>query len=308
MEQLMVRQSLWIPAPRQRVWAAITEPEQIAQWLLPPALGAQLKLSTSNELNMGVFGMEVPLATLDVVRPSQQVTTYGLPDRLLAITYTLDEKDGGTCVTVTMTGFEALPEDERQDRLAPSGAAWEKGLANLKAHLAGAELPFPQGYVATLFGYRRETKQTFAVERSIWIAAPLERVWQAVTDPVQIESWYSPGTAWQLTALEVGERLFVPDPETGAEKYTQVIELVEPPHRFVTSSVPEAAGTSEVTTYTLNEENGGTRLTVTNAGYEAKEESVRWGAMEQNAFGYGMMLQNTKAYIEGEHLPHPGGF
>lgn len=308
MEQLTVRQSILIPTSRERVWQAITEPEQIAQWLLPPALGAQLKLSAGGELHMDMFGMEVPLATLEIIEPSQRVTTYGLPDRLIATTYVLGEEDGGTCVTVTMTGFEALPENARQDRLGPSGAAWEKGLANLKAYLAGAELPFPQGYVAALFGYRRETKQTFAVERSIWIAAPLERVWQAVTDPVQIERWFSPGTAWQLTTLEVGGRLFIPDPETGAEKHTQVIERLEPPYRFVIRSLLEPSGASEVTTHTLVEENGGTRLTITNSGYETKEESVRWGAMEQSAFGYGMMLQNTKAYLEGEALPYPSGF
>jgi len=30
--------------------------------------------------------------------------------------------------------------------------------------------------------------------------------------------------------------------------------------------------------------------------------------MEQNAFGFGMMLENVKAQIEGKSLPYPGGF
>jgi hypothetical protein len=30
--------------------------------------------------------------------------------------------------------------------------------------------------------------------------------------------------------------------------------------------------------------------------------------MEQNAFGFGMMLSNLKAQIEGEALPFPQGF
>ena len=207
-----------------------------------------------------------------------------------------------------MSGFEALPADAREDRMKPSGAAWEKALANLKAHVAGTQLPFPQGYVAALFGFRREAKETFAVERSIWIAAPRERVWHAITDPAQVEKWYSPGTSWRLSALEVGGRLFVPNEETGAEMYTQVIELLDPPQRLVLRSAPQPPATVEVTVYSLQEEHGGTRLIITHSGYELVPEEMRWSAMEQNAFGFGMMLENVKAHIEGKSLPYPGGF
>jgi uncharacterized protein YndB with AHSA1/START domain len=169
-------------------------------------------------------------------------------------------------------------------------------------------LPFPEGYVAALFGYRRESEKSFAVERSIWIAAPRERVWSAITDPVQLESWFSPGTSWNLTALEVGGRLFVPDPETGAETNVQVIQLIDPPQRFVTHSLPASPGSSEVTAYLLQEERGGTRLTITNSGYELLPDDGRWSAMEQNAFGFGMMLENLRAYLESKDLPTPSGF
>jgi hypothetical protein len=125
---------------------------------------------------------------------------------------------------------------------------------------------------------------------------------------MQIERWLSPGTAWKLTALEVGGRLFVPDPETGDETYVQVIQLVDPLHRFVTHSLPASPGSSEVTAYLLQEEGDGTRLIITNSGYELLPEDGRWSAMEQNAFGYGMMLENLRAYIEGQVLPTPSGF
>jgi uncharacterized protein YndB with AHSA1/START domain len=252
--------------------------------------------------------MEIPIAIQEAPKQPQQVTTRGLPDQLIATTYLLEEENGGTRVTVRMTGFEALPADAREDRMKPSGAAWEKALANLNASVAGAELPFPQGYVAALFGYRSEAKATFAVERSIWIDVPRERVWHAITDPAQIEKWFSPGTSWRLSALEVGGRLFVPNEETGAEMYTQVIERVDPPHRLVLRSVPQPPATVEVTVYTLQEEQGGTRLSITHSGYELVPDEMRWSAMEQNAFGFGMMLENLKAHSEGKSLPYPGGF
>src|SRR5688572_19975639 len=37
----------------------------------------------------------------------------------------------------------------------------------------------------------QETKMV-TIERSIWIAAPRERVWQAVTDPEQVIQWFVP--------------------------------------------------------------------------------------------------------------------
>ena len=239
---------------------------------------------------------------------AKKLTSRGLPDRVIEISYMLEEENNGTRVTVTMSGFERLPADSRQDRIAPSSAAWEKALENLKAYVMDASLPFPEGYVAALFGYRRESEKSFAVERSIWIAAPRERVWSAITDPMQLEMWFSPGTSWKLTALEVGGKLFIPDPETGDKTNVQVIQLIEPLHRFVTQSLSASPGSSEVTTYLLEEEQQGTRLTITNSGYELFPEDERWNTMEQNAFGFGMMLENLRASIENQELPTPGGF
>ena len=181
-------------------------------------------------------------------------------------------------------------------------------LANLKAYVEGQELPYPQGLLAAIFGYRRESKEKFSVERSIWIAAPRERVWRAISDPEQIQEWFSPGTRWSGTGLEVGGRLFVLNPETGAEMYTQVIEALEPPYRLVTRSMPEPPDTVHVTTWQLEEENGGTRLMLTHSGYELEPVEARANNMEQNAFGFGMMLENMAAYIEGKTLPYPQGF
>jgi uncharacterized protein YndB with AHSA1/START domain len=102
--------------------------------------------------------------------------------------------------------------------------------------------------------------------------------------------------------------MFVVDPETGAEMYGQVVEAVEPPSRLVTSSVPEPSETVHVTTWQLEEENGGTRLMLTHSGYELEPVETRAINIEQNAFGFGMMLENLAASIEGKDLPYPMGF
>jgi uncharacterized protein YndB with AHSA1/START domain len=308
METFALERSIWIDAPRERVWQAIADPAQMVQWFVPNLPGAQM-VRSNGAFAMQLGPMSVDFVAVESVIDGQQLTIRSLPDRLIATTYLLKDENGGTGVTIRSTGFESLNNAAQQDSLDLSSAGWEKALQNLKAFVAGAALPFPQAFVGPLFGYWRETRSTLAAERSIWINAPRERVWRAVTDPQQLEKWFSPGTAWALSAFELGGRLYNPDPATGAEKYVQIIELLDPPHRLATRSVPEPPDTVvKGTTYTLKEENGGTRLTVTLSGYEQEPEDTRFGRLEQDVFGFGMMLQNAKAYLEGSELPFPFGF
>lgn len=308
MEHITVERSIWIDAPRERVWQAVTEPEQMAKWFLPALPWAQMRRDANEMLSVIMGEMSTKFAVFENIESPRHITSRSLPDKLIATTYTLDEERSGTRVTVTMSGFEALPADARHDRLAMSSAAWEQTLENLKAHIAATELPFPQAAVGPLFGFWREGKEWIAVERTIWINTPRERVWRAITDPEQVQQWFSPGTQWQGTGLEVGGRMYVLNPETNAEMYTQVIEVVNPPAQLVTRSVPEAGEPASATNWMLEEENGGTRLTLIYSGYELMAKDTRQQRMDENAFGFGMMLQNVKASVEGQSLPFPGGF
>jgi len=233
------------------------------------------------------------------------LTSISLPDDLIAATYTLEPDMNGTRVTVRLSRLESLPSDAAQERIAPLGRGWSKALENLKAYVEGRALPHQEGFVASVYGFRRETPQKQAVERSIWIDAPRERVWQAITDPAKIGQWFSPGTEWHSSGLHVGGRLSVYNTETNSEMYTQVIDVVDAPRRLVTRAEDPP---QHVTLWTLNEEDGGTRLTLTFTGFENEPDDARHNNMEQNAFGFGMMMENLKAQVEGEALPFPGGF
>ncbi|MCA0459041.1 MAG: SRPBCC domain-containing protein [Chloroflexi bacterium] len=304
-----VERQIWIDAPKDKVWEAITDPDLIAQWMVPNLPGAVLKLDDTGKVQVFLGPMGADFMVIKPVEAHRQLTTYSLPDQLLTATYTLQELDNGTQVSVTMGGFEKLPAAARDDRAELSGEGWERALQNLKAHLGGQPLPFTTAFVAPLFGFWRESRQKLMVERSIWINAPRERVWKAVTDPKQIQAWMSPSTEWQLTALEVGGRFYVPNPETNAEMHVEVITMLDPTSQLVTKVMPEPPDAIiKNKAYTLTEENGGTRLTVSLAGYEPEPAESRWNRMEENTFGYGMMLQNAKAYLEGGELPFPWGF
>lgn len=149
---------------------------------------------------------------------------------------------------------------------------------------------------------------SLSVERSVWINAPREKVWQALINPEMIEQWFSPGTAWQLSDLAVGGLLYVLDSATGEQLYTQRLTTVEPPHTLILATVVEPPNPIFTTHYSLTEHNQGTQLTLRYSGYEGLAENIRHQAMAENGTGFELMLGNIKALLEGTPLPQPGGF
>jgi uncharacterized protein YndB with AHSA1/START domain len=304
-----MKQTVWIAAPVEQVWQALTTPDHIIRWLVPNLPFATMQMDDNGKLTIYLGEMGVDFVTLEAVESLQHLTLRGLPDGVVTSTFTLEPEKEGTTVTATLAGFETLVGDTNVEWLSQSRAAWEKTLQNLKAFVANTELPYPQAFVGPLFGYWREAGKEAFLERSIWIAAPRERVWRAITDPVQFQQWYSPTTPWTLSALEVGGRWSAYDSETNSEKYVEIIEVLEPPSRLGTRTMSEAPHTvTKNKRYILIEENGGTRLSILLTGYEQEQDASRGGQMEQDVFGFGMVLQNIKAYLEGESLPFPWGF
>ena len=141
--------------------------------------------------------------------------------------------------------------------------------------------------------------EKLTVERSIWIAAPRERVWQAVTDPTQITQWFAPGTSFSQNGDTISVRIGETDMDVA------IIVRVDPPRQITTRNLPDRSIT---TTYTLEEENGGTRFTVTETGFESLPEDARKERLDQNGKGWEMALENLKASIDGRSLPRPEGF
>ena len=140
--------------------------------------------------------------------------------------------------------------------------------------------------------------KAIAVERSIWIAAPRERVWRAITDPLQVKQWYLAGCPWVIPALRVGATVTFYNTDTDIQRGT--IEAATPPHRFTLRWQPDQVypASTLVTTFLLAEENSGTRMTIIEAGYESLPEDVRQHRLDETAQGYSVSLEQLKAYLE----------
>jgi uncharacterized protein YndB with AHSA1/START domain len=140
--------------------------------------------------------------------------------------------------------------------------------------------------------------EMLAVERAVWISAARERVWLAMTDPEQLKQWYAPGCPWEIPALQVGTT--VKFYNTDIDIQLAKIEVVEPLREFTLRWQLDEADpdTTLVNTFRLEEENGGTRVTVTQAGYESLPEGLRQQQFEQDEEAYTAIIESLKAYVE----------
>jgi uncharacterized protein YndB with AHSA1/START domain len=139
--------------------------------------------------------------------------------------------------------------------------------------------------------------EKMTVERSIWINATRERVWNAITDAEQIMKWWG-ADHWEIEKLEVGAGVKFGDAE---DQLLATIVVLDPPQKFSIRWPPqEAYHNIEVfTTYELTEENGGTTIKVSETGFEALPEDVRQKRFDQTAKGYETVLAGLKNYVEG---------
>jgi uncharacterized protein YndB with AHSA1/START domain len=141
--------------------------------------------------------------------------------------------------------------------------------------------------------------ETLAVERSVLIDAPRERVWQAITDPAQLKQWYAPGCPWEIPTLEAGAT--VEFHNTASDIQLATIEELELLHRLTLrwQLDPAHPGITLLNSFVLEEENGNTRVTVSQAGYESLPDGMREEQLRQDANAYTAIAESLKSYVEG---------
>ena len=103
------------PHPPERVWRALTDPDELAQWLMKndfePVVGHKFTFRASPvrmlfvELWNGVTECEV----LEV-EPNRRIsyTFHSPPNPKTVVTYTLEPADGGTTLHFRQTGFHGF--------------------------------------------------------------------------------------------------------------------------------------------------------------------------------------------------------
>ena len=137
-----------------------------------------------------------------------------------------------------------------------------------------------------------------AVERSVLIDASPQRVWQAITDPAQLEQWYAPGCPWEIPALQAGATVKFHNTDTDIQLAT--IEVLEPLREFTLrwQLDPMHPGLTLTNSFRLEPENGRTRVTISQAGYDSLPEDMRQEQLDQDAAAYAAIVESLQNYLE----------
>ncbi|HEX5937555.1 MAG TPA: SRPBCC domain-containing protein [Actinomycetota bacterium] len=134
-----VRRQIEIGAPRERVWSALTRPEELLRWF--PTEQAHLDLRPG-----GVAGFvseeSADEAVVEVVEPPVRFVfrwrPAGLDRPYTTVSFTLEETRDGTRLTLVESGFASLADQIALQSLEGNDAGWRDELEELKAYLEAA--------------------------------------------------------------------------------------------------------------------------------------------------------------------------
>ncbi|WP_159623170.1 SRPBCC domain-containing protein [Ruania rhizosphaerae] len=144
------------------------------------------------------------------------------------------------------------------------------------------------------------------ITRTVTIAAPRDRVWEALATPEHIETWWGhPSTfpdGWR--AGSVGSFSWQGTP------YPVRLDVINPPAELVLTWGDlngELDETSTTVHFTLEAHDGGTRLTVLESGFLNKPAAARRAAMEENTSGWNAVLDWLAEFVTTGRAPQHEG-
>jgi len=145
---------------------------------------------------------------------------------------------------------------------------------------------------------------TDQIHKVVDLDAPRSRVWRAITDVNEFNKWFGINLQSPFTPGAEVKGSF-PNPKYAHVKATFWIEQVEPEHLFsfrwhpyaLEEGVDYSAEPTTLVSFTFEEANGGTRLTIIESGFDAIPASRRAKAFEMNSNGWDGQSRNLRNYL-----------
>lgn len=156
-----IQKTTVLRAPRSRVWRAISDPGELGSWFgmkmegplepgrtvactivpttVDPEVAAQQRAHEGGRFEVAIARVEPerlvsfrwhPYAAAGDVDYHQEPTTL--------VSFELEEAGDDVKLTVTESGFEALPEPRRRDARAANDHGWAKQMELVEKYVAGA--------------------------------------------------------------------------------------------------------------------------------------------------------------------------
>ena len=147
---------------------------------------------------------------------------------------------------------------------------------------------------------------TDSIEKTTDIAAPIERVWRALTDHREFGQWFGVAVEGPF-AVGQPSRGHITYPGYEHVEWDAIVEVMEPPTRFAFRWHPYAVErgvdySSEPRTrveFTLESIATGTRLTVVETGFDALPAHRRADCLRMNDSGWAEQMVSIRNHVEG---------
>lgn len=133
-----ITKSVFFAAPRETVWAFLTEKEKLALWFHPAEedLAEHQEYVLIQKADDGSVTKQCWGTVLEMDMPSRLVYTFTikpLNGEMTTVIWTLEECWGGTRLSLTHEGIEKAAGDAAMGLLMALDAGWDKHLSRLRS-------------------------------------------------------------------------------------------------------------------------------------------------------------------------------
>ena len=208
----------------EQLWSSVTHAPHLQDWFTEHAT---IDLHAGGFIQFG--GCYTPGNPVEVHGIIQEIIpltrvrfTWPMHAHPTEVTFLLTSQADRSTLEVLHSGL-ALPTARvgRMDLHHQMMCFWENALANLQARIEIGQSGFRLDYLSIA---------SSLVERCIKIEASPGRVWQALTDPEELNRWVATGAA---VDLRPGGTYSYGWEENGHSGYPLKVESLDPPHRLV---------------------------------------------------------------------------
>ncbi len=292
-----------LPHPVQKVWDAITRPEELKYWFTDiqyePVEGAQMTIQFRDGARTRSYGeivhIEPPVRfvwTWEGELAEWELTPLGPDATKLVFRYS--RVDGSYALKVA-AGFHSILD------LLVARLAGSEAMSPFGAEADDPEgLPYRIGYAEALYDQHPECVKETPVIVQTTVRTPVSAVWAALTDREQMARWY-----FELDDFrpEVGFTFTFAGQGTEGETYHHLCRVTQVDHERLLQyswQYEGYPGYSLVTFRLEAEPAGGTRVILTHFGLETFPAEVRAFARANFEAGWGELIGKLlPAYLAG---------
>ena len=144
------------------------------------------------------------------------------------------------------------------------------------------------------------------IQKVVDMAAPVSRVWRAITDHEEFGKWFRVRLdgPFEVGVTTTGNITY---PGYEDMKWVSTTEKLEPERLFVFSWPPSAVDPETeygdeakvLVEFRLEPTDGGTRLTITESGFQHFPDAKRLEVLRSNEEGWNIQAKNVTAHVQG---------